>query len=59
MLALITIITGRSSNARSASELEALKQYINGKNNMYMQNNANLPYIVKDPAMTRKYRPVV
>ncbi len=59
MLALIIIVTGRPSDARIASELEAVKRYSNGSNNMYMQNNVNLPYIVEDSVVTRKYRPVV
>jgi hypothetical protein len=59
MLALITIVTGQASDARRASELEALKRYSDGSNNAYMQNNGNIPHIVEDPAMKRKYRPVV
>ncbi len=59
MLALIIIVTGRSSNVRTASELEALKRYSDGSNDKYMQNKVILPHIVEDPAVMRKYRPVV
>jgi hypothetical protein len=53
MLTLIIIVAGRSSDARRASESEALKRYSDGSNNAY------IPHIVEDSAMKRKYHPVV